>query len=370
MNFPDKMPQTESLEVITTIGPASASNNILTQLKEAGATRFRINLSHSTPESLEDYFTLFKSSGIKPSIDTQGAQIRVSDSNPKKEYYSEGDRFIIGSENSSYIKEEFDICINHVELFRQISKGDLLKIGFNGLTIEIIDIDNSLMSAEGKVISAGKVERNKAIDIDGRRIALSSLTEFDIYAIKKGLDFGIDAIFYSFTNCVEDILKLNDIIRSHNVNGQKPRVIAKIETELGLINLRSIIKEVDGILVDRGDLSREIKISKIPLATKAVIKSCKEMNTPCYIATNVLDSMMINPLPSGAEISDLYNLYELGISGIVLAAEVAIGRHPVECVHIVRHIYSLHKYQERSLLGVVSDHNTGNILPTSLSKWL
>ena len=176
---------------------------------------------------------------------------------------------------------------------------------------------------------------------------LDALTPFDIHAITKCAPLGLDCLYLSFTNTVDDILEVKNLLKKTCKGKQSPKIIAKIESRLGIANLEKIILEVDGILIDRGDLSREISISRIPIATNAIINLCNENNVPCFVATNVLDSMLSNPLPSRAEISDLYNLYKIGVSGIVLAAEVAIG----ECshTHIRPAVLMMHVY--RRLLG-------------------
>ena len=319
-------------EIITTIGPASFDPRIILQLKYAGATCFRINLSHSNPELLKEYIHLFKEIGITPSIDTQGAQIRVH-GKPRKDYYKEGEKILIASKDSLMISKA-DIILNHSEIIDQTQIGDLLRMDSDGLVVEIRDINYKELCINATVVHEGNLKPNKAVDVIGRSLRLDALTDFDLYSISTHVN-DLDTIFVSFTNREQDI----DLVRSSIKSKRIPRIIAKIESKQGLINLKSILTKADGILIDRGDLSREISVSKISNATNYIMSRCKEYHVPCYVATHILDSMLEDPFPSKDEITDLFKLYSKGVDGIVLAAEVAIGKYPVDCVHVVRNMY-------------------------------
>ena len=128
------------------------------------------------------------------------------------------------------------------------------------------------------------------------------------------------------------------------------KLVSKIETKRGVSNLLGIAKESDAILIDRGDLSREFSIATIPQVSDAVISACKKLGVEVYVATNILDTMMTNKLPSRAEISDIWNLLAKGTDGIVLAAEVAIGDNPVDSVCVVNHMYKLRQVYDNNLI--------------------
>ena len=182
---------------------------------------------------------------------------------------------------------------------------------------------------------------------------------------------GLKSIYLSFTSSQSDILCLRSLLDSLPIEPNvRPRIIAKIESRLGLLNLRDIASCVDGILIDRGDLSREISISRIPLATKAILDVCKSIDTPCFVATNILDSMMVNDLPSRAEISDLFNLYVSGASGIVLAAEAAIGKNPVPSVQVVKHMSKVYQSSVDGTLGFMTGKMFNSSLTDPLLSWL
>ncbi len=354
------------IQIISTIGPSSLDLCLIKKMITSGASDLRINLSHSNTESLEKYYHVIKDSGILPSLDTQGAQLRVSDfsSNLK---LKQNTSIILCS--NPQIKEKY-VEINHPELFSQIRAGDLLKVDFEGLVLSVKQVFDDY--CECCVVSEGRIALNKAIDVHNTTVKLSPFTSFDLEAIKTYINKGISSIYVSFTNSSNDIIKLKkylDTLINPNVP-QIPKIVAKIESKMGLYNLQSILDEVDGILVDRGDLSREISISRIPLATKSIINSCNKKNIPCYVATNVLDSMITSSLPSRAEISDLYNLLESKVSGIVLAAECAVGKHPVESVQVVNHISRVFEAHQFGTLDVLPSEIFNKELPEQLSNWL
>ncbi len=362
----DHSNQIRQLEIITTIGPESISKNVISSLYQAGATSFRINLSHSSTMLLEHYFDTIIDSGMQPSLDTQGAQIRVCNILSKKEFKE--NQLLTISINNNKSKSKFDFAFNHSEILDQLNPGDKIRIDFDGLIIQVKEVDKINKCILANTINKGSVSPNKAVDVIGKKISLKPLTKFDIESIIK-YHKKIESLYLSFVNCSEDVIQALELMK-YKKNNNLPKIIAKIETRLGILNLESILPYVDGILIDRGDLSREISISRIPSATRFIVEICKQYAVPCYVATNVLDTMIRNTLPSRSEVSDIYNLFCLGVSGIVLAAEVAIGKYPIECVHVVRHMYETFKAEQNSTLFLSLNSADFGSLPVSLRNWL
>ena len=355
-------------KIIGTIGPSSIQIDILKKLKSLGLNSFRINLSHSTEDLLDYYYSQFDLANILPSLDTQGAQIRIS-SLKKTNFNLLGEIVSIGLSTSPDFS--CDIGLNHREFFDQIDIGDEVKIGFDGLIVKIINLDKDCSQAKAKVLHGGDIELNKAIDISNKTIDLPPFTDFDINCIANSLNHNVQEIFVSFCRekeCIDLLKKM--LIQSGWHDERLPKIIAKIENRQGLLNLGEIARAADAILIDRGDLSREIRIAMIPGIVENIIFTCKKFDTPCYIATNVLDSMMKEKLPSRAEISDIYNLLSLGVSGFVLAAEVAIGNHPIESVEVIKYMCSVF-FHQKSKTGIIP--NPKEIVPTMnepLKSWL
>lgn len=342
------------VEIIVTIGPKSIADKTLEGLAQAGATSFRINLSHSNEENLEHYFSRIEKNGIIPSIDTQGAQLRV-EKLPDVTQFREGTNVRIlfskgGSEEeheSRKNKSEGEIpriIINHPEAYEQMEKGDKLKIDFDGLTVTLLEkIEDGWLS---EVITGGSVLVNRAVDIQGKVALLSPLTNFDRCAIKYALSRGCKEVYASFISCKEDV----ELVRKEI--GTKVKLVSKIESAKGVANALEIIENSDAILIDRGDLSREISIPSVPMAVRSITHLARTKSCPIFVATNVLDSMMTSQLPSRAEISDIYTLLDSGVTGLVLAAEVAIGEHPVQSTALLDYLIRLYQNHRFGLHGI------------------
>ena len=317
--------------IIVTIGPSSARKDILEKLKLAGANRFRINLSHANFDSIKSYFNLFKSVDIVPSIDTQGAQLRITDIS-SKEVFQEGEKInlIFGNSLAAPLNKKF-IRINHFEAFEQIEIGDIVKLDIEGLAVECKQ-QISPFNYESVVIASGKALLNRAVDVTSKKLDLSVLTDFDKKAIEYSLSNGCKEVYASFISNEKQVQDVRRILSS------EISLISKIETLEGVENAREISKLSNEILIDRGDLSRETTIPMVPIATSKTIKVANQSNTPVNVATNVLDSMMNSNIPSRAEVSDIYSLLKAGVSGIVLAAEVAIGNNPVQTTALLKYL--------------------------------
>ena len=235
--------------------------------------------------------------------DTQGGQLRISSLNIDSEF-KKGSTIRIGVSSSNC-----DICVNHSEIFSQLNQSDKLKIGFDGLIASVQSVDTSLNTADVKIIHSGPISINKAIDVVNKPISLNSLTEFDVYAINSAIKYNVESIYLSFCNDAQQIKEVKNILISSGYSpASLPKIIAKIESKKGLLNLLEILNVADAILIDRGDLSREIRISNIPQVVSSIISTCRQYSKPCYVATNILDSMLVETLPSRAEISDIHNL--------------------------------------------------------------
>ena len=351
-------------KIVTTIGPSSDSISTLIDLKNNGATSFRINLSHMNEVSLDKYFSFFESAEVIPSLDTQGAQMRTSHISDGSSSVQDGDS-IQFSTYTSALSQDCLFSLNQLDALSQLDIGDILKIDFDGVSLQITEknIQENLFRA--KVLSGGKIKPNKAVDIDNKSLALSPLTEFDLHALSMAKKNNVSEIFMSFCNTAADILSLKSYL-SQTYGEKLPRIIAKIETKSAVNNIADICRVADALLIDRGDLSRELSISSIPKVVNKIIEYSNSVKIPVLVATNVLDSMMLAPMPSRAEVSDIYNLIERGVDGLVLAAEVAIGNNPVDSVRIINY---LQKYYHAESFGLPSSEFK-NDLPPRFRYWL
>lgn len=316
---------TKRKKIYCTLGPASLNKDFLRFAEKSKVSLVRLNLSHlSISNLISNIKFVKKNSNIKICIDTEGAQIRTKIKVKKKKFFKKNHKGVI------FKKFSKGFSLYPDDVFEKIKKGDLMDIGFNGLKIKILNLRNDRLNF--KVIDEGFLENNKGVHIINRKIKLNFLTKKDLQAIKVGKNFNIKNFALSFTNSYKDIINFKKLLKSENK-------IYKIETSKAINNFEKMLKYGDNFLIDRGDLSKDILIENIPIAQRKIISKAKrKKNKNIFIATNFLESMIINSYPTRAEANDIYNSIEMGAAGIVLAAETAIGHYPKECVSFVNKI--------------------------------
>ena len=332
------MKENEIKSIWCTLGPSSFNENVIIRLEEAGVSMFRINLSH-TPEIqiMDTIINIQKYSSIPICIDTEGPQIRTGLIKKDKMVLKEGDVITINKDET--ISDENNLSLRPSEIVNKIMIGDLISVDFDSVLLHVIEkIDGGYLS---KVISGGSVSSNKAVTLD-RKITLPILSEKDIKGIKILNDLKLKNITLSFVNNYEDVKYVRSIIN------KDVKLISKIETTEALYNIDEIIDCSDGILIDRGDLSREEPINKIPLLQKKIIEITREKQKKVFVATNILESMVESKTPLRSEVNDIMSTLLDGASGLVLAAETAIGKYPVECANMVNRVI---RYYEISKKG-------------------
>lgn len=315
------------MKIICTLGPSSFNKNTLYKLKSLGVNIFRINLSHTEKKDILRKIIYLKKNNIKNiCIDTEGAQIRTS--KVKKKIYLKKRalvRFSIGSEFSS--KKKINLYPNFDLMSCKLNIK--IKVGFNGLVFKVIKKDYKLKNLIVSVVEPGYLESNKGVHIN-QIIKLLALTKKDEYAIKIANRNKVKLFAISFVNKSSDIDKVRKLVNNNSF------IISKIETKSAMNELKSITKKSDALLIDRGDLSRYIPIEEIPLAQEKVIKIGKSKKVPVYVATNLLETMIKENQPTRAESHDIFSTLKQGASGLVLAAETAIGVNPVGCVKFLK----------------------------------
>ena len=313
--------------ILITLGPSSLNNEVISKIDKEDIYLFRINMSHTSVDQLEEIIHEIRCHSDTPiCIDTEGAQIRTQ---------SVIDNSVMLTKDS-LIKVVFEEIIGNSEIIsfypqnigNILKVNDLISIDFNSALIKIIESKNDHCIARFE--ESGKIGSNKAVTIINRSIALDPLTNKDTIAIEVGKKLDIRHFALSFANASKDVRQIRKYA------GKNALIISKIESRKGLINLNSIIKSSDEILIDRGDLSREIDLEKIPFMQRRIVSLSRSMKTPVYIATNLLESMVKTKIPTRAEINDVVSSLLMGSDGLVLAAETAIGKYPVESVQHIR----------------------------------
>jgi len=320
-------------KIIATIGPASSSKEMLTRLAEAGVSVFRLNFSHGD----KDFFTgvvasirsIEKKMGKPLSIlqDLSGPKIRIGILPEDKYTVSIGDKFLLSSFQKPddvypYIPFEYEVLLASLEV------GDRLVLADGGLeflVVQVFDEKRVLIESSG----FGIITSRKGLALPGKSIALPAITEKDKQDLMLGLELGVDAVALSFVQTVEDIRELRAILDKHN---SKLPIVAKLERQSAIDNLDGIVAEADVIMVARGDLGVECPLSSLPGIQKHIINTCNAMAKPVIVATQMLLSMVHNPVPTRAEVTDVANAVIDGADCVMLSEETAMGSYPVETV--------------------------------------
>ena len=313
-------------KILCTLGPSSLNKRVISRLEDLGVHMFRLNLSHTKITVLQKQISFIQSNTAIPlCLDTEGAQIRTGTLKDGEIELQENLKVEIPKKIIAGNKKRFNLYPENI--IKDLNIGDILSIDFNSALLQIINkTKNKLLL---KVIIGGIIGSNKAVSVN-RKVKLNSLTLKDINAIEIGLKNNVKHFALSFANNGNDVQDIRKKIGKNNF------LISKIESAEGLFNKKGIIDYSDAILIDRGDLSREVSIHKIPQVQRDLIKIANKNKTEVYVATNLLESMIINSSPTRAEVNDVYNLLESGANGLVLAAETAIGKHPIACANMIK----------------------------------
>ncbi len=329
------------IKILCTLGPASFDPEVIKGLDERGVDLFRINLSHTPPEDVEEKISLVRSASSTPiCLDTQGAQVRCGQI-ADDVTLEEGTEVRLTGEDVTGTAAEIPLWPGTV--FEALVPGSRVSIDFDGAALEVKSVEER--SAVATVVSPGRVRTNKAVTVDPA-LTLPALTEEDKAAIAIGSSKGIVHYALSFAAGAGHVAEIREL------TPEGSHIMSKIESRTGIRNMNAIIEASDSVLVDRGDLSREIPREHVPYYQKAVVRRANRWNRPVYVATNLLESMVTNRQPTIAEMNDIANTLLDGVHGLVLAAETAVGLDPCGSVDIVlRAIEAFEKTSEGHLLA-------------------
>lgn len=323
-------------KIIATIGPASNTGEKIAELIKAGTRVFRVNSSHGTPEShLEKIKRIREVSEkldlyIPVILDLQGPKIRVGILREPINL-QEGQSVVL-----KYSKEQGNedfIPIDYPDLFKDLNPGNEILLDDGKIQLKIIA--SNAEKIEAMVTDGGILSSRKGINIPGAELSVPSLTQKDIDYIKFSVENKLDYIALSFVRKKEDILLAKDYLK--RASGDIP-VIAKIEKPEAVKNLKEIIEVSDAIMVARGDLGIEISPQRVPIVQKQIIKEANKAKKEVIVATQMLESMLNEPIPTRAEASDVANAIIDGTDAVMLSGETAVGNYPVEAVKIMRSI--------------------------------
>ena len=324
------------IKIICTLGPSSFKKDVLRKLKKEKIDLFRINLSHTKTEDIEKKIIYLKKNKIKNiCLDTEGAQVRTTETLKKNIFLKRGLKLNVLNDNKKTNRR--NVYLYPGADIHKLKKGTKISIGFKNLVLKVVFKSKQKNCLICKVIKEGSLESKKGVHFS-QNLRLPSLTEKDKYALKISKKYNLKYFAISFVNFEQDIEDVKNIV------GKNKFLISKIETNNAIKNIKSISKKSNALLIDRGDLSRYIPIEKIPKAQEQIVYFTKKISKPTYVATNLLETMINESEPTRAESHDIYSTLKQGANGLVLAAETAIGKDPVQCIKFLKKcIYSFFK---------------------------
>ena len=317
-------------KIICTLGPAVDSPDMIRALIKGGMNAARFNFSHGTHEEQLARLNMFKSvrdsmgRPVATVLDTKGPEIRIRKFETKSIELKAGDVFTLTA--GDIVGDQTRVAVTYDNLPAEVEPGQMILIddGLVGIQVKEIKEQDIICT----VVNGGTLSANKSINIPGAHIQLPALTEQDISDIRFGIENDFDFIAASFIRKTADVEAIREVLRTYG--GEKIQIIAKIENQEGVDNLDGIIAAADGIMVARGDLGVEIPAAQVPVLQKKMIQKGLHTGKLVVTATQMLDSMMRNPRPTRAEVSDVANAVFDGTSCVMLSGETAGGKYPLE----------------------------------------
>ena len=314
------------------MGPATSSPDTLEKLHQAGMDIVRLNMSHGNRESHQEVIDMvqrFNQTADYPIpilLDTQGPEIRTGD--VKENFFlSVGEDVDVTVSGDAVVENKSTIVVNYKDLIEQVGPGDRITVD-NGL-INLDVIAKTKFGLKCKVVDGGMMKSRRHINLPGIRINLPAITSKDEQDISFGLKNGVDFIALSFVRTAKDVEDCQRIIQRNKAHAQ---VIAKIEDRFGVENYQEIIKQAYGVMVARGDLGVEVPIEELPIIQRRLVKEAAEQGKRAIVATHLLETMIENPIPSRAEVTDVANAAYEEADCVMLSGETSVGKYPVKCV--------------------------------------
>ncbi len=324
-------------KIIATLGPATDTSEMIHALIEAGVNCFRINMSHAPHEWVRSLVPRIRAvardlgriTGIL--MDTQGPAIRTGDL-PVKFDLKPGDifEFTVRGERS---EEHYSVDVNYDGLVEDIGLGDTVLVDNGVMRMKVLEKNGNKLRCQ--VLTEGVMGSRRHINLPGVKVNLPPLTEKDLADVALGAELGVDFVALSFCREAGDVEVLRKTLGEH---GSTARIVAKIEDQLAVKNIASIIATADIIMVARGDLGIECPMEDLPIIQRRIVKRCIELGRPVIVATHMLESMISNPVPTRAEVTDVANAVFEQADAIMLSGETTTGKYPVECVRVLDRI--------------------------------
>ncbi|MCL4121370.1 UNVERIFIED_CONTAM: hypothetical protein GTU68_041024 [Idotea baltica] len=326
-------------KIIATLGPATENDEQLARLIVAGVDIFRLNMAHGSESWVRDIVARIRRISdevgrqVGVMMDVKGPEIRTGTvDQPIDLKVGEMLQLHTGT-NGASSDGMTSVSVNYPDLPQKVDVGTTVLVDSGLLQLKVIEKD--LTSIRCEMLTAGVLDSRRHINLPGVQVNLPALTQKDIADLRVGVEAGIDFVALSFVRQAEDIATLR---RTLNEMGSSAKIIAKIEEQAGVRNMREIIHATDAVMVARGDLGIEIEYQKLPLVQTELVHACQAEGKPVIIATQLLESMIHSPMPTRAEISDVSNAVREQADAVMLSGETTIGKYPLESVEVLKKI--------------------------------
>ena len=352
-------------KIICTIGPASESEEVLTQMALAGMNVARLNFSHGTHEEQKQKMDMVKKVREKLNLpiaillDTKGPEYRIKTFKKGKVMVNAGDTFTFTTEDVE--GDETRVSVNYKNLHNEMAPGGEITVCNGMVKFRVLEIQGSDIICKCDV--GGELSNRKSMSFPNKVMTGPYLSEQDKSDILFGIQEGVDFVAASFVSTKQDVLDIRNLLNANG--GEDIDIIAKIENQAGVDNVEEICEVAGGVMIARGDLGVEIPFVRLPDIQKNLTKKCRMLGKRVITATEMLESMITNPRPTRAEISDVANAVYDGTSCIMLSGETAAGKHPVEAVRTMAEIA---EYTEEQMDYVTNFRNTPYVGKSNLDK--
>ncbi|MCH5142488.1 MAG: pyruvate kinase [Clostridiales bacterium] len=321
-------------KIICTLGPASDNEIVLSDLVDAGMNVARLNFSHGTHEEHAAKIAMIKRLRERKKVplpillDTKGPEFRIKTFADGKITLKDGDTFTFTTED--IIGDKARVAVSFAGICEQIVPGDKILLNNGLMVFEVVKVEKPNVVC--KTLIGGELSNRKSMFFPDKELDMVYLSEQDKADIKFGVEQGVDFIAASFVSKAQDVIDIRNWLRQCGSHDGEIEIIAKIESRAGVNNLNEILDVSDGIMVARGDLGVEVPFEELPSIQKTIINACRIRGKRSITATEMLESMIKQPRPTRAEISDVANAVYDGSSAIMLSGETAAGAYPVEAV--------------------------------------
>jgi pyruvate kinase len=326
-------PQTK---IVVTLGPACATPEVFAKLVDAGVSVARLNFSHGSLDQKRQYIQTIRSASTRPvaiMADLCGPKIRVGQVDNNAMPLAPGDTLTI--QRQPTLGKNLLISTNYPGLIDDLDVGQRVLIDDGAIRMICTDKDPAAGLIRCRVTTGGTLQSNKGFNLPHTQVNLPSITDKDWADVDFAVENNVDYIALSFVRSADDVLALRKYLDG---KGARQHIISKIEMPQAVHNLDAIIEASDAVLVARGDLGVEMDLTSVPIIQKDIVHAAHEAGKPCIVATQMLQTMVDNPSPTRAEVSDVANAILDGADAVMLSGETAVGKYPVGAVHVLTEI--------------------------------